>query len=249
METTIITKGICLNFCDYKDYDRLVNIFSVDYGILTAKIKGIKKSSAKLKMASETFCLAEYTLLRRDNYYIIIGANIIDSFFDIVKNYELFSLSNGLLEATIKSLPERTPQSIVFINLLKSLKAICYEKKHPIYVVCHYIGYLLNYLGYKINFYRCANCQKELEDKIYFDFDLGSFVCGDCNEYGKRVDRDFLKFLKLVVETPIAESDNVNFKELNLKPVLNFLMQDLEKRLDKSILSIKNYLNFMTEFR
>ncbi|MBQ7308116.1 MAG: DNA repair protein RecO, partial [Clostridia bacterium] len=229
--------------------DRLVKLFSVDIGIITARIRGIKKSTAKLKMASETFCLAEYTLMKKNDYYQIIGANIIDSFFSIVRDYELFSLSNGLLEATFKSLPEKTQLVKDYINLLKSLKAICYEDRHPIYVVCHYISYLLDFLGYRLNVSFCANCKEYFTQKAYFDFDKGNFLCEKCNEYGQYVDLDFIKFVKLVAQTPLANSNEINFKELDLKPVLQFVVRDLEKQIDKKILSIKNYLEFMENFR
>ena len=249
MEATIVTKAICLNFNDYKDSDRLVKLFSVDIGIITARIRGIKKSTAKLKMASETFCLAEYTLMKKNDYYQIIGANIIDNFFNIVNDYEIFSLANALLETTLKSLPEKTQLGKVFINLLKSLKGICYENKHPIYIVCHYISYLLDFLGYRLNVSQCANCKEVFTEKAYFDFDKGSFLCHNCNEYGQYVDLDFIKFVKLVAQTPIANSDEINFKELDLKPVLKFVVTDLEKQIDKKILSAKNYLEFMENFK
>ena len=249
---SIVTQAICLSSSDYQDYDRLVKLFSVDYGIITARFKSVKKSGAKLKMSSEVFCLAEYTLIRKgDNtdFYQVIGANIIDSFFESTKRYEQFTMSNALLEMTLKSLPEKTPLAKIYINLLKSLKAICYEGKHSVYVVCHYMCYLLDFLGYKLNFLYCANCNEKLTEKIYFDFEKGSFLCHKCNEYGKYTDKDFIKFLNLVAKTPLADSNLVNFEQLNLKPILSFLTEDLQQKVDKNILSIKNYLEFLEYFQ
>lgn len=249
MESTIVTKAICLSFTEYKEYDRLVRLFSVDLGVITATVKGIKKATAKLRMSSETFCLAEYTLIRKKDFYQVIGANIIDSFFSIVNSYELFTLSNALLESTQKALAENIPYAKVFINLLKSLKAICYEKRHSVYVVCHYMSYLLDFLGYKINFDYCSNCNKKLEGKVYFDFDKGGFLCSECNTYGQIVDTEFIRFLKIVCRTPLAQSDEIGFEELDLRPVLNFICINLEKKIEKKINSVNNYLDYIKSFR
>ena len=84
---------------------------------------------------------------------------------------------------------------------------------------------------------------------VYFDNSTGNFLCYECNRYGTIMDTEFLTFVKLIAETPLAESDSIDFKELDMILMFKFLIDDIEKRIDKTILSAKNYLDFISTFR
>ena len=52
--------GIVVGGVNYGESDKILNIFTLEKGMVSAKIKGVKKAGAKLKFASEPFCFAEY---------------------------------------------------------------------------------------------------------------------------------------------------------------------------------------------
>ena len=54
--------GVVLRNVSYLEYDSILTLFTAEKGIITCKIKGIKKAGAKLKFAGEPFCFAEYML-------------------------------------------------------------------------------------------------------------------------------------------------------------------------------------------
>ena len=68
METKII-KGIVLSSYDYKEKDKLVEIFSAEQGKIIAILKGCKAPSAKLKFAFQPFCFAEFSIIRSGKFY------------------------------------------------------------------------------------------------------------------------------------------------------------------------------------
>ena len=53
----IVINAIVLKSVDYKDNDKILTLYSPEKGKITAGIKGVKKSGAKLKFASEPFAL------------------------------------------------------------------------------------------------------------------------------------------------------------------------------------------------
>ena len=72
--------AIVIRAVDYKDNDRILTLYSLEKGKITAGIKGVKKAGAKLKFASEPFCFAEYILAEKNGRYTVTGASYYEIF-------------------------------------------------------------------------------------------------------------------------------------------------------------------------
>ena len=57
--------GIVLGGISFGENDKILNIFTLEKGVISAKIKGVKKAGAKLKFASEPFCFAEFIFMKK----------------------------------------------------------------------------------------------------------------------------------------------------------------------------------------
>ena len=51
--------GIVLSGVNFGENDKILSIFTPDKGVVSAKIKGVKKAGAKMKFAAEPFCCAQ----------------------------------------------------------------------------------------------------------------------------------------------------------------------------------------------
>ena len=87
--------GIVLSGVNYGESDRIINILTPN-GVVSAKMKSVKKAGAKLKFASEPFCFAEFVFSVGKSLRTVIGASLIDSFYpvrmDIKKLYSASSV-------------------------------------------------------------------------------------------------------------------------------------------------------------
>ncbi len=81
-------KGIVLRHRDVNEYDRIVTIFTVEYGRVEVNFKSVNKSQAKLRSLSELFCYGDYRFYLRKYgaMPLCIGGSIISSFPEIRKN-------------------------------------------------------------------------------------------------------------------------------------------------------------------
>ena len=82
--------GLVVGAVSYGENDKILSIFTPDKGMISASIKGVKKAGAKLKFASEPFCYAEFVFSVKGDRRTVIGASLIESFYDIrssVKKY------------------------------------------------------------------------------------------------------------------------------------------------------------------
>ena len=58
-------KGIVLAARDHKEKDKLVTLFTLEQGKITALLKGVKAPKAKLAFAAQLFCFGEFLLVTR----------------------------------------------------------------------------------------------------------------------------------------------------------------------------------------
>ena len=101
---TIKTRAIVLSSIDYKEKDKLVTLFSLEYGKITAKLKSVKAFNAKLKFAKETFCFGEFIIQKPAN--VISSVEVIDTFYDVTKSLEKFYNACAVVEIVKKVIQE-----------------------------------------------------------------------------------------------------------------------------------------------
>ena len=67
----LITDALVLRHSDYGDYDRMVTLFSPEYGRIDAIARGCRRPKSPLVNAVEPFTSGEFQLYcRRDRYSI-----------------------------------------------------------------------------------------------------------------------------------------------------------------------------------
>ena len=73
--------ALVLRTADYGDNDKMVTLFSLQKGKISAALKGVKKAGAKLKFAAQPFCFAEFVLAERGGRHTLVSASCHESFF------------------------------------------------------------------------------------------------------------------------------------------------------------------------
>ena len=61
-------KGIVISAKDFKEADKLLTLFTLEKGIVYAKLVGVKKPNAKLKPAKEIFCFADFDVVSKGEF-------------------------------------------------------------------------------------------------------------------------------------------------------------------------------------
>ena len=127
----IKVKGIVLKSIDYKDSDKIVTIFSIELGLINARVRGVKKNTAKLTFAVQPFAFVEFLLIKSGNFYTCINATSIDQFFGITADFDNYIFMLACNEICLKTIREGDLQPELFLLLLNSLKYVCYENFNP----------------------------------------------------------------------------------------------------------------------
>ena len=208
----IRTKGIVIDTQDYKEYDKIITIFTYDMGVIKAVIKGVKKSNAKSRFAGQIFCFIDLILSKKGMYYTVISCDLVESFFEIAYKYESFLLAVDIVKV-IKFISKYHPDSselfVIFLSILNVLL------KSDIDLNIVYLKFLyetLNVLGFKHSFKQCDKCHKDLKNNGYLDTIMGGVVCEDC----KKKYSDTLNNKELLIINQIAKSKYGELATLNI---------------------------------
>lgn len=242
----IKTKGIVIKAVDYKDSDKIVTIFSADFGLIKARVRGVKKAKAKLAFAVQPFALIEFMLAEKGGFYTVINATSIDQFFNITFDFDNYIFMLGALEVCEKTVKQNSPEPKLFMLLLNSLKEVCYNETNSMNVFIKFMIEALRVLGFNLEFKNCACCGEKLSNKIYpFSYDYNGMLCPKCSNRN-----DFLELTvgEFAILEKINFSDISNLRTLkfmsraDLVSIISLLVKVFRIRADEEIETIKQFL-------
>lgn len=122
MDTKV--KGIIIKLIDYKDADKLAQIFSFDEGVITAKFVGVKKEKAKFKAVAQPFVFAEFVLSVKGEHKTVTSVEMIDSFDKLLLDYPRTMAGYVVLDIIRRLIPEGKPEQDIFLLTLSTLKKL-----------------------------------------------------------------------------------------------------------------------------
>lgn len=242
----IKTKGIVIKATDYLDSDKIVTIFSADFGIIHARARGVKKDKAKLAFAVQPFAFVEFMLIKNKDFYTIINASSIDQFYGITLDFDNYIFMLACLEVCEKTIKENDLHEDMFLLLLNSLKAVCYDEVPSINVFIKFMIEAMKFLGFKLEADKCACCGEKPSNKFFaFSYDFNGLLCAKCAK-----NNDFLELseveasiIKNVNDTKIDELPRLKLLSHNaVVSVISLLVKDFKLLTDEDIECIKKFL-------
>ena len=234
-----ICQGVVLNCVDYKEKDKLLTIFTLQEGKISAILKGCKNANAKLKFAFQPFCFAEYTI---EDKGVISQAELKESFFELSQNYDRYIVGCKMLETINKITLENVSNSELFIALLKSLNLLMnYNNINEKVIFANFLLQVLQTQGYKLNFNNCANCSSKMLTSYHYDFSIGGIVCVGCKSaYSMPISQEVFVAIKGLTNIDFSNISNLKISQENLDISLMFLSmiysQHFNKKFDFSII-------------
>ena len=217
--------------------DKILNVFTLEQGVVSAKIKGVKKAGAKLKFASQPFCFAEFIFAKTGKKRTVIGASLIDSFYPLRENINKLYSGSVILEYCKKFLKESIESKELFYLSINTLKNMAYLDNSPEYLLCDFLIKALALSGYALNLDGCFECAKNIDGRIFFDFSVGGFYCEECKTAWSR-EISILTYLAL---KKIIDGENV-VKQECIKP-LKLLDYYLKEKAEVTLNSLKELIN------
>lgn len=234
--------ALMLRATDYKENDKILTLFAAGKGKITAVCRGVKKAAAKLKFAAQPFCFAEYVLAERAGRYTVISAFLHDGFYALREDIQKFYAASAVLETCNLLLPEGLESDGLFFSAAHTLGDMCNRGEGlPL------IKFLLNALsfaGYTLRLDGCLNCGKHVNNRGYFDFETGSFYCGECPKEGC-VPVSEVTYRTLRTAAGVEQEDAATVSKDGVKRALRLLKEYFFQKIECKAESLAEYIRLL----
>lgn len=147
----IKTQALCLKAIDVGESNKLLTLFSAEYGKIVAQIRSIKSPKSKLKACAMPLCFGEYILNKKGDFYTVTGCTVEENFFDSWTNVERYSASQTVLESLDKLNVEGQSDASVLVYAVRTLNAINYGEVTPFLYATAFLVNLLPHHGIDVD--------------------------------------------------------------------------------------------------
>lgn len=172
--------AVVLRQRDLGEADRIVVLYTLERGKLSAVAKGVKRPRSKLAGGLQLFAQAETLLAAGRTLEIVTQARPLDSFYQLRTDLRRFAHASYVAELLDTLTEEHSPDPGLYPLLVSTLKGLN-EEGDPATLVRGFELKLLSRLGYGPELHTCVSCGTEIEGGAAgFAIAEGGVVCARC---------------------------------------------------------------------
>jgi len=201
------TRGIILKRTNLGEADRIVTIFTEDYGKIKVVAKGVRKTLSKMAGHLEPFCLTNFQIAKGRNLDTVTGAMVEKCFFGLRSDLEKTNACFYMAEIVDKMVEESVVHEEIFY-LLDSAFSHANDLISPLLISYFEINFLSE-MGFKPELYECVSCSAKIKaGGNNFDFNHGGLVCTECGP-ARAISDQAIKLIRLFLKHDFASINRI----------------------------------------
>lgn len=231
----IHTQGVVLRYTNINESDRMLTVFSPEYGKLRVLAKGCRKPKSGFLAMCQPFCYGTLHLKQYREIYIMTQAEMANAFFNLRNDIERLSYASYVLDLTNEVVYEGEGNERLFTLVLKALSFLSFSDTNPLDIVLIFELKLLDIAGYRPLLGRCIVCSAEPDKITRFNIALGGVICSECaNQRDSHdISPSTVQTMEQILNTDVFQSQKIKLEpgireELN-KILLLYVSNKLEK--------------------
>jgi len=180
------TQGIILKQAKLGEFDKIVTIYTPEYGKLRAVAKGACRPRSKLGGNVEPLTHSLMLLAKGRNLDIVTQSQTINGFLALKS--DLWRMACGLyILELIDSFTVEGGENLPLFELLLYILQQLSEPDSSETALRYFELHLLHYLGYRPQLHRCVNCDLPLRPVVnFFSPSKGGLLCPHCDSEENR---------------------------------------------------------------
>ncbi len=212
---TFRSEAIVLKRTDFGEADRLLTLYSREFGKLRAVAKGARKPQSRKTGHVDLFMRTKFLLARSKSIPIITQAEMVEAYPALREDLMRMTLASYMAELLDQFAVEEDPNPPLYRLLSNGLGWCASGEQLPL-AVRFYELHLLSLTGFQPQLFRCVGCNAPIEDQNqFFSAEMGGVLCPSC--YAKDKNGRSLSSTALKVMRYLQSRDWDTVKGLNLK--------------------------------
>jgi DNA repair protein RecO (recombination protein O) len=196
MEPTFSSKAIILNRYDWREADRLVSVYTQEYGRLSLLARGARKFSSKLAAHLEPISLSQILIIKGKGFDYVGSALMSEAFLGIKEDLNKLYFAGQALNFFKRLVGEGEKDEDLFNYLEKWLLSLDRARSHNReekegnslnkedgrFRLALFYWRVLSFLGYGLSLDSCVACQKKIIEgaNSKINFSQGGLLCSLC---------------------------------------------------------------------
>lgn len=172
------TEALVLRARDCGGGDKLLILYSREFGKIKVMAHGVSKPSSRKRGAVQLFTRTNFLIHRGRNLDSVSQCEGVEMFSYLRGDLEKISYASYLFELVDAFTPEGEASEPLFLLLLTTLRLMATEDLELLARAFEIKA--AGYSGYNPVLETCANCQGPLEGRLCFSPSLGGSLCGAC---------------------------------------------------------------------
>jgi len=227
------TEAVVLRRGDLGEADRILTVYSPDYGKLRLIAKGIRRPRSRKAGHLEPFTRVELLLAKGRDLDVITQASAVDLYPRLRDDLARLGHAAYAIELLDRMTVEEGESRGPYRLLVDTLERLT-EADEPAPVVRYYELRLLDLLGYRPELFRCLGCGAEIRPvDQYFSAQAGGVLCPTCGPTrhdARRISLGALKVLRHFQRSGY---------EAAIKPIVRSIIQaELEQVMEAYLVTI-----------
>lgn len=174
------TEAVVLKRRDFGEADRLLTLYSLDRGKISAIAKGVRRIASRKSGHLELFTRSTLLLAQGRNLDVVTQAETVEAYPALRGDLVRTAYGYHVAELVDRFTEEGAPSPPVFELLCQALAALGGEED-PTLLARFFELRLLGHLGYRPRLFDCALCRAELEPEgNVYSPDAGGVLCPRC---------------------------------------------------------------------
>jgi len=210
--------AVVLRRRDLGEADRLLTVYSREYGKLQQVAKGARRPSSRKAGHLEVFTRVLIQAARGRELDVITQAEAIEPYLQLRTELVRVGQASYLIELIDRFTVDGEPNDALFTLLVRSLEHLD-QGADSHNIIRAFELRLLDQAGYRPELFQCVTCGSEVRpESQYFSYELGGVLCRGCRKstpYTKGLSLAALKVLRHVQRHPLS-----SFISLRVRPAV-----------------------------
>ncbi len=208
--TRFTTEALVIKEMNVGETDKLLTLFSKEYGIIKAFASGAKGIKSKKGAATSLLTYGSFAIKNKNGSLRIYEATPIAMFFGAGSDIEVLTLSQYFCELSACFAVNGANNDEFLRLILNSLHFLTVKKRFPPLIKAITELRIAAISGYAPNLIACDNCGKFEDDVMYFNVDDGILFCGECQREGNcmAADKTMISAMRHIVYSDFSKLYN-----------------------------------------
>ena len=174
----LTVQALVLRVTPYKDTDAILTLLTGDHGMMTVKVRGLRRRNNPMTAACQFLAFGEFTLFEYRGNYSVNEAHAIELFQGLRRDLGKLSLGTYFAQAAEVLSQEDMPNPELLSLVLNCLYALDKLGKEELMVKSVFELRSASIAGYTPDLFGCHVCGSQ--EPVFLDISGGALLCEKC---------------------------------------------------------------------